>query len=211
MGQNCSMKRIASPLLALAAGATALLGSHPALAHGTAGGGLLGGVSHPLLGLDHLLMLVAVGAAASLITTQLLLWALAGAAIGAWIGSSGLSLGGAEVLAALAISAVALITLLATRLSPHLRGAQLVQLSGSVVAAGVAIHALLHGLEAPQDSSTLQWWSGALLSSVLVCGGTCLLLKRLPLQWTRISALLLLLLGGGLALMPLGVFGGAGA
>jgi hypothetical protein len=47
---------------------------------------------------------------------------------------------------------------------------------GAVVSGGVMLHALLHGLESPADASNLSWWAGALFRSVLVCGGTCLLL-----------------------------------
>ncbi|MFN9630242.1 MAG: HupE/UreJ family protein, partial [Cyanobacteriota bacterium] len=94
------MKRFATPLLALAAGAAILLGSHPVQAHGTAAGGVWGGLTHPLLGLDHLLMLVAVGAAAAVLSTRLLLWAAAGAVVGAVAGAWGLPLPAQEVWAA---------------------------------------------------------------------------------------------------------------
>ena len=86
---NIQMKRFLSPLVALTAGSAVVLGTHPALAHGTAGGGALSGLTHPLLGLDHLLMLMAVGTAASFISSQLLLWALGGAVIGAVLGFTG--------------------------------------------------------------------------------------------------------------------------
>ena len=89
-----------------------VLGTHPALAHGTAGGGALSGLTHPLLGLDHLLMLMAVGTAASFIYSQLLLWALGGAVIGAVLGFTGFTVTSAEVLAALAISAVGALILI---------------------------------------------------------------------------------------------------
>jgi len=100
------MKRFLSPLVALTAGSAVVLGTHPALAHGTAAGGALGGLTHTLLGVDHLFMLMAVGTAASFISSQLLLWALGGAVIGAAVGFTGFTLASAEVLAALAISAV---------------------------------------------------------------------------------------------------------
>lgn len=41
------------------------MGIHPVLAHGSAAGGALGGLTHPLLGLDHLFMLMAAGTAVS--------------------------------------------------------------------------------------------------------------------------------------------------
>ncbi len=194
------MKRFLSPLVALAAGSTLILSGHPALAHSTAAGGALSGLSHPLLGLDHLCMLMAVGTAASYISSRLLLWALGGAVLGA------------EVMAALAISAVGALTLLASKVAKASNGTVLISVGGVVVAIAVAIHAMLHGLEAPKESSTVLWWSGALASSMLVCGGTCLLLKSLPVSVTRTAAIAFLAIGALLAFGPLGlVAGGAGA
>lgn len=67
--------------VALAGGATALalLLAQPAQAHGIAQGGVAAGFFHPISGVDHLLLLVSVGAAGAVISPQLLLWALAGA------------------------------------------------------------------------------------------------------------------------------------
>jgi len=206
------MKRFLSPLVALTAGSAVILGTHPALAHGTAAGGALGGLTHPLLGVDHLFMLMAVGTAASFISSQLLLWALGSAVIGAAVGFTGFTLASAEVLAALAISAVGALILLAGRVVKTSNTDMLATISGVVVAGGISIHAMLHGLEAPKDSSTLLWWSGALLSSVLVCGGTYLLQKKLPVTWTKTAAIAFLAIGGFLAFGPLGLMaGGAGA
>ncbi|MCP9890322.1 HupE/UreJ family protein [Cyanobium sp. Aljojuca 7D2] len=206
------MKRFLSPLVALTAGSVVVLGTHPALAHSTAAGGALGGLTHPLLGLDHLFMLMAVGTAASFISSQLLLWALGGAVIGAAIGFTGFTIASAEVMAALAISAVGALTLLGGRFAKTSNPNALTTISGVVVGAGVSIHAMLHGLEAPKDSSTLLWWSGALLSSVLVCGGTYLLLKKLPVSVSKAAAVAFLAIGGFLAFGPLGLLaGGAGA
>ncbi|QNI82878.1 nickel transporter/ HupE/UreJ family [Synechococcus sp. RS9907] len=203
------MKRSLFPLVALTAGSAVVLGTHPALAHGTAGGGALSGLTHPLLGLDHLLMLMAVGTAASFISSQLLLWALGGAVIGAVLGFTGFTVTSAEVLAALAISAVGALILVAGKVA---KTSNLTTISGVVVAGGIAIHAMLHGLEAPKDSSTLIWWSGALLSSVLVCGGSYLLLKKLPTSVSKAAAVAFLAIGGLLAFGPLGLLaGGAGA
>jgi urease accessory protein len=115
-------------------------------------------------------------------------------------------------MAALAISAVGALTLLAGRLAKTSNPNALTTISGLVVGAGMAVHAMLHGLEAPKDSSTLLWWSGALLSSVLVCGGTSLLLKKLPVSVSKAAAMAFLAIGGFLAFGPLGLLaGGAGA
>lgn len=205
------MKRFLSPLIALTAGSAVVLGTHPALAHGTAAGGALDGLTHPLLGVDHLFMLMAAGTAASFISSQLLLWALGGAVIGAAVGFTGFTLASAEVLSALAISAVGAMILVAGRVAKTYNSNTLKTISGFVVGAGVSIHAMLHGLEAPKDSSTMLWWSGALLSSVLVCGGTYLLLKKLPVSVSKAAAIAFLAIGGLLAFGPLGLLaGGAG-
>lgn len=200
------MKRFTAPLVAIAAGATLLLSGHPAQAHGSAASGLLGGLAHPLWGLDHFCMLLAVGAAASFLSTRLLLWAAAGAVVGATLGWSGFSLPTAEPLAALAIAAMGGLILVGM-------GQRVLStpLAGGLVAAGVAIHALLHGQEAPQDGTTLLWWAGALISSLLVCGGAYGLLRALPLAWTRAAAIAFLAIGGWLALGPIGLLAaGAG-
>ena len=206
------MKRLLSPLVALTAGSVVILGTHPALAHGTAAGGALGGLIHPLLGLDHLVMLMALGTAASCISAQLLVWAVVGAVIGAALGLSGFTIASAEVIAPLAISAVGGLTLLKGRFYNTTSSVPLANFSGVVVAGGVSIHAMLHGLEAPKDSSTLIWWSGALLSSLLVCGGTYLLLKTLPISASKAAAVTFLAIGGLLAVGPVCLLaGGLGA
>jgi urease accessory protein len=186
----------------LLGGAAALgfvLIGQPAQAHGLAHGGLGHGFLHPITGVDHLLLLIGVGAAASYVSAQLLLWGLAGAVLGGLAGAMGFSLPFAEVLAALAISAVALLILRSHRdgRSPALAFA------GTLVAGAVALHAVLHGGESPVDGSALGWWSGALAASLLVGGGSFLAMRRLPLVWTARLALLLAVLGGALALVPL--------
>ena len=202
------MKRFTAPLIATAAGAVMLLGTSPVLAHGAAAGGALGGLTHPLLGLDHLFMLMAVGTAAALISARLLVWALAGAVLGAAIGLAGLNLPSAEVMAALSISAVAGLSLLAGKAVRTADANGPISIRGAVVGSGVAIHAMLHGLEAPQDGNTLIWWSGALLSSALVCAGTCLLLKKLPPSLTKAAAITLIAIGGLLAIGQVGLLAG---
>ena len=136
---------------AAAAGlALSLLSTLPAGAHGLAGAGLAAGASHPLLGLDHLLLLLGVGGAAALAGPSLLLVALAAAISGGWYGAFGGNLPGAEVLAALMVSGLGLA--LAARQG---------QLLAVVLAGGVAIHAMLHGQEATGSSADLLgWWLG---------------------------------------------------
>ena len=189
--------------VALAGGATALalLLAQPAQAHGIAQGGVAAGFIHPISGVDHLLLLVSVGAAGAVISPQLLLWALAGAIGGGVFGAMGGTLPAQEFLAALAITAVAVLVLrsLRSQQSPQLGACT------ALVAASVAVHAMLHGLEAPAGGSAALWWLGALSGSVLVSGGSFLLLRRLPVAWTRGAALLLALGGGLVALGPIGL------
>ena len=94
---------------AAAAGlALSLLSTLPAGAHGQASAGLAAGASHPLLGLDHLLLLLGVGGAAALAGPSLLLVALAAAIAGGLYGALGGNMPGAEVLAALMVSGLGL-------------------------------------------------------------------------------------------------------
>ena len=202
--EDC-MKSISAAFAAALAALGVVVSSTPAQAHGGAAAGVgavgvMGGVVHPLLGLDHLTLLLAVGAAAATISWQLLVWAFAGALAGAAIGATGGGIPGAEGLAALAISAVGLLLFSAGKVAKAGTG----PLGGVVVAAALAIHAMLHGLEAPQDSSTWIWWSGALVSSACICGGAALLFKQLPAPWIKGLALAFVLIGGVLAVGSLG-------
>ena len=184
-----------------AASALALLLDQPAQAHGIANGGIVAGFLHPISGVDHLLLLIGIGAAASCISAQLLLWALAGAIGGGVFGAMGGTLPAQEFLAALAITAVAVLVLhsLRSQQSPQLGAC------AALVTAAVAGHAMLHGLEAPADGSALLWWLGAFSGSVLVSSGSFLALRRLPLAWTRGVCVLLALCGGVAALWPIGL------
>lgn len=199
------MKRFFYPLALLAALVAMALGTLPAEAHGTAAGGALEGLAHPLLGLDHLLMLMAVGTAASQISLVLLPAALGGGVLGAVIGSGAPAIPLLDTLAALAIMAVAALSFQAGARGVTERALQV--LSAGVVGAGVAIHGLLHGLEAPAGAAGPLWWFGALMSSVVVCGGTALALRLLPRAWGRPVALALLM-AGGLQMVAVGISAG---
>lgn len=189
-----SSRRLLAP--AAAGLGLSLLSALPASAHGVADGGLLAGASHPLLGLDHLLLLLGVGGVASFVGAQVLLFAIGGALVGAVLGALGGQLPGAEVLAALAVAALGVVLLQSQRSTQ----APQLGLLGSIVAAAVAVHALLHGQEA---SGTVSWWLGAGLASAAVVGITYALLRRLDPRWTRALAMGLSLAGLGLALAPL--------
>lgn len=189
--------RLSARALALMASSTglALLLHQPAQAHGLAQTGVAVGALHPLLAADHLLLLIGIGGAAAVLSIDLLLWSLAGAIAGAVFGSFGGTLPGQELLAALAVMAVAALMAGGQR---RLQG-----MSAAVLTVAAALHAGLHGLEAPAGSAVLLWWLGALGASVLVSGGTYLLLRKRPEGWSRGVALLLALGGGLMALAPL--------
>jgi urease accessory protein len=125
-----------------------------------------------------------------------LLFALGGALVGAGLGSFGGDLPGAEVWAALAVSALGLLLL---RMQRSVRSPEL-GVVGAVVAAAVAVHALLHGQEA---NGTLSWWLGAGLASTAVVAGSFVLLRRLDNRWTLALAAGLSLAGLALAVAPL--------
>ena len=71
-----------------------------------------------------------------------------------------------------------------------------------VIAAAVMVHAMLHGLEAPTGSQ-LWWWSGALISSMVVCLGSWLTVRALSTRQQRVAAVTLVASACGLALVPL--------
>ncbi len=175
-----------------------LLSALPATAHGLAGSGLMTGALHPLTGVDHLLLLVAVGALAARVDRRLLWPALGGAVLGALFGAAGGWIPAGELLAALSVSALGLLLLVARRLRS---GDGPLALSGAVVGSAVAIHALLHGREATGDPT---WWIGAGLSAAAVVAVSALALSRCSVQVTRAVAVLLGISGLVLAFAPLG-------
>ena len=189
-----------APLVASAALAVIVSGQ-PAAAHSIAGGGLASGFLHPLMGSDHLLLLLGVGAASASLSAQLLLWGLAGALAGGVYGALGGGLPAAEVLAALAISAVAALVL-RRQASPSTDANPALGLAGSVIAGAVAIHAMLHGQEAPADLAASTWWLGAMAASALVAGGSYLVLRHQAPIWSQRLAVGLALAGGLLAFAP---------
>jgi len=190
-------------ILLAAASALALVLAQPVQAHGLAQGGLAAGVLHPLTGVDHLLLLITVGAAAAGLSLHLLLWAVAGAIGGGVMGAMGGTLPAPELLAALAIPAVALMVVHSLRRAQSARAAGVG--AGALVALSVAIHALLHGQAAAAATATGSWWLGAAAASALVLGGTIWLVRRLSLAWIRGLALLLALAGGVVSLGVIGI------
>lgn len=147
-------------LPALAGLGCAALSALPVQAHGQAGGDVAAGLLHPLLGPDHLLLWLGLGALGSVAGHRWLLWGGAGGALGVVLGSLGVTLPLAEPLAGLAVAVLGLLLLLISR------GGTVAALPlGGLVAGSCAIHGLLHGAE---GSGGAGWWLGLLLGSVVL-------------------------------------------
>ncbi|MFW6730764.1 MAG: HupE/UreJ family protein [Synechococcus sp.] len=141
----------------------AALSALPAQAHGGAGGGVTAGLLHPLLGLDHLLLWLGLGALGSLAGRRWLLWGGGGGAVGVVLGSLGVSLPLAEPLAGLAVTLLGLLLVLLISRGTARAGASTDLPLGGLVAGCCAIHGLLHGAE---GSGGTGWWLGLLVSSL---------------------------------------------
>jgi urease accessory protein len=143
-------------LIALTA-TPALAHTGPGVAHGFAAG-----LTHPLLGLDHVLAMVAVGMWAGLIGGRAL-WAwpaafVATMILGALVGMAAAAPAGLE--AAIALSVVALGAAAAFRLNLPL-------LAGTAVCGALALlHGWAHGSELPADTGALAYVAGFALATV---------------------------------------------
>lgn len=162
-------------LPALAGVGCAALSALPAQAHGQAAGDAAAGLLHPLLGLDHLLLWLGLGALGSVAGGhRWLLWGGAGGALGVVLGSLGVTLPLAEPLAGLAVAALGLLLLIS-------RGGRVAALPlGGLVAGCCAIHGLLHGAEGGGGAG---WWLGLLLGSVGLVASGRVAFPLLARQW----------------------------
>lgn len=142
-----SMKHVQAivlPALCLFAGtASAHTGDHSTLT------GFAGGLAHPLLGLDHLFAMIAIGLWAAQQGGRAL-WAIPVAFVGAMLAGGMLAWSGIalpQVEAAIALSVLVLGLLVATR-------RQWAVTAGTTLAAGFALfHGNAHGLEMPLAAS----------------------------------------------------------
>jgi len=187
-------------LPALAGLGCAALSAIPAQAHGNAGADVAAGLAHPLVGVDHLLLWLGLGALASLAGNRWLLWGGAGAAVGAVLGHLGKTIPFAEPVASLALTVLGM--LLLALLNPGSRfGLQGRRLPiGWLVALCCATHGLLHGAEGSGGGA---WWLGLLVSSLGLVTIGRLGFPRLAGRWQLWAAIALSLSGvafSGLAL-----------
>lgn len=150
----------------LAVLAALLLGATPAEAHllGAGDAGLGAGVLHPLIGLDHLLAMIAVGAWAAQIggrTRWLVPAAFAGmVAVGGVIGMGGTPVPGMEAAIALSVLLLGGFILLALRPSLALSMA---------LAGGFALfHGYAHGTELPDAAAPAPYAAGFLAATLLL-------------------------------------------
>jgi urease accessory protein len=160
------MRRHASIELGL--GAAALLGSAPAAAHtfGAQGVDFAAGFGHPLLGLDHLLAMVAVGLWAAQLGGRAV-WRVPAAFVAALAAGASLALAGVPLPAVepgimASVLALGLLVAFAVRL-PSWAGM-------AVVALFALCHGHAHGAEMPQAAHPLLYGLGFVLASVLLHG-----------------------------------------
>jgi urease accessory protein len=137
----------------------------PAAAHtGSVSGGFIGGVSHPLFGLDHVAAMVAVGLwgaflGAPAIYTLPVVFPLVMAA-GGVIGILGVSLPGVEIGIATSAAVLGLMVALAAR--PPL------WVAGVIVGAFAICHGHAHGAELPPGVDALAYSAGFVIATGLL-------------------------------------------
>lgn len=182
----------AAPLLLLAAS--------PVYAHplpGDAVGGFAGGLLHPLLGIDHLLAMVAVGVWAAQLGGAAL-WKVPLAfvctlLIGAGVGLSGIGLPMIEPMVAASVVVLGLVISLRARMLPWL--------ASLLVAAFALFHGHAHMSELPVGASALTYVIGFALTTALLHGAGIvagyLLHRHTRGAWVR---------AGGLGLAGVGVW-----
>jgi urease accessory protein len=169
---GASVIRLFAVLLCLAA-------ASPTLAHsGSASGGFVGGLSHPLFGLDHAVAMVAVG-----------LWgAFLGApaifilpvvfplvmALGGVLGILGVPLPGVEI--GIAVSAAVLGMMVALAARPPL------WVAAAIVGAFAICHGHAHGAELPPGADAVAYSAGFVIATgaLHLCGIAFGLLARWP-------------------------------
>lgn len=159
---------------------TILISAGPAAAH--VGGGLAGGFgsgfAHPLLGLDHIAAMVAVGLWGAFLGAPAI-WVLPIVfplvmAFGGILGILGVPLPGIEI--GIAISAVVLGLMVALAVKPHLA------IAAIIVGAFAIFHGYAHGTELPEDSNAVAYSAGFVIATGVLhlCGIAIGLLTHWP-------------------------------
>jgi len=153
-------KREIGVVLALAA----MLTVPAAEAHDLGSGGLLAGVAHPFLGLDHVLAMLAVGLWAAQqggrAPWRLPLAFAAMMTVGAALAVAGLVLPAVEAGLVASVVVLGLLLAAAVRLAPSLGLA--------LVATFAVFHGYAHALEMPQAVSTLSYGLGLVMTTAVL-------------------------------------------
>lgn len=159
---------------------TILISAGPAAAHveGGLAGGFGSGFAHPLLGLDHIAAMVAVGLWGAFLGAPAI-WVLPIVfplvmAFGGILGILGVPLPGVEI--GIAISAVVLGLMVALAVKPHLAVAAL------IVGAFAIFHGYAHGAELPEGGNAVAYSAGFVIATGVLhlCGIAIGLLTHWP-------------------------------
>lgn len=159
---------------------TILISAGPAAAHIESGlaGGFGSGFAHPLLGLDHIAAMVAVGLWGAFLGAPAI-WVLPIVfplvmAFGGILGILGVPLPGVEI--GIAISAVVLGLMVALAVKPHLA------IAAIIVGAFAIFHGYAHGAELPEDSNAVAYSAGFVIATGVLhlCGIAIGLLTHWP-------------------------------
>jgi urease accessory protein len=154
--------------LALAAGLAAGLAAVPALAHTGAGptAGLAAGFVHPVLGLDHVLAMVAVGVMAAQLGGRAL-WAVPAAFVGMMLVGGLLGLSAAPVpFVELGIAGSVVVLGFVIALGRRLPLGAAMALVGALA----VFHGHAHGTEMPATASAFAYGAGLALATALLHG-----------------------------------------
>lgn len=128
--------------------------------------GFTAGLAHPLGGLDHACVMIAVGLLAARLGGRAL-WMLPAGFLGLMTVGGALGVAGASLPlteAMIGLSIVAMLAALILRWSPPLPAA------AAMVGAFALFHGLAHGAEVPETASGLAFASGFLLATALLHG-----------------------------------------
>ena len=152
-----------------AAGLMVMLIAQPALAHEgqvIQFGSFLGGLTHPVLGLDHFLAMVSVGIVSAFIGGKAI-WTVpatfvASMALGGWLGWGGVGIAASAIELAIALSVILLGSVIV--LDRKLR----VGVAMGAVAFFGFFHGLAHGTEIPDIAEPALYAAGFLSGTILI-------------------------------------------
>ncbi len=164
-----------------------LLAAQPTLAHtGSVAGGFIGGLSHPVFGLDHLAAMIAVGLWGAFLGPPAIyvlpvVFPLV-MAFGGLLGILGAPLPGTEIL--IAISAILLGLAVAIAAQPPL------WIAAALVGAFAIFHGHAHGTELPPGADTIAYSAGFVIATgcLHLAGIAFGLLVRWPLGLVAVRA-----------------------